>query len=96
MLYNENHAIVAWFKRAFHKVVEASRLPNIRLHDLRHSAASNLLANGSSVVEAQYWLGHSQPSTTLNIYSHVDSLARQRVSERIEKALDFDSINKES
>lgn len=104
--YAKNNYVFVWedgtpitpnyVTRTFHKVVEASHLPNIRLHDLRHSAASNLLANGSSVVEAQYWLGHSQPSTTLNIYSHVDSLARQRVSERIEKALDFDSINKES
>lgn len=58
---------------AFHDLIASSDLPYVRLHDLRHSVASNLLANGYSVVEVQEWLGHSSPSTTLNFYSHIDS-----------------------
>lgn len=55
----------------FRKKVDQSDLPQIRLHDLRHSVASNLLSGGSSVVDVQHWLGHSQPSTTVNIkYPH--------------------------
>lgn len=76
----------------FHKAVMQSHLPKIRLHDLRHSVASNLLANGYSYVEVQHWLGHSQPSTTLNFYAHVDGKTRQRVGEQIADILHFDPI----
>jgi len=44
----------------------------IRFHDLRHSCASLLHANGVSMKEIQEWLGHSDISTTANIYTHLD------------------------
>ncbi|MDR1892198.1 MAG: site-specific integrase [Oscillospiraceae bacterium] len=44
----------------------------IRFHDLRHSCASLLYANGVSIKEIQEWLGHSNISTTANIYTHLD------------------------
>ena len=47
-------------------------LKKIRFHDLRHSCASLLLANGVSLKEIQEWLGHSDFSTTANIYAHLD------------------------
>ena len=49
----------------------------IRFHDLRHSCASLLLANGVSIKEIQIWLGHSNYSTTANIYAHLDVAAKQ-------------------
>ena len=48
------------------------RLKKIRFHDLRHSCASLLYANGVSLKEIQEWLGHSDISTTSNIYTHLD------------------------
>jgi len=43
----------------------------IRFHDLRHTAASLLLAAGVSMKEIQEWLGHSDFGTTANIYGHL-------------------------
>lgn len=45
-------------------------LPNLRLHDLRHQAASNLINSGSSLYIVQQILGHSDPSVTQR-YSHI-------------------------
>ena len=46
-------------------------LPRMRFHDLRHSAATLLLAMGVHVKVVQELLGHSNITTTLNTYSHV-------------------------
>ena len=56
----------------FPLVLEKHGLRRIRFHDLRHSCASLLHANGVSMKEIQEWLGHSDISTTLNIYTHLD------------------------
>ena len=45
----------------------------IRFHDLRHSSASLLLAAGVPMKQIQEWLGHSNFSTTANIYAHLES-----------------------
>ncbi len=52
----------------FPKLLEANGLRRIRFHDLRHSCASLLLANGVPMKQIQEWLGHSDFSTTANIY----------------------------
>ena len=44
----------------------------MRFHDLCHSCASLLLANGVPLKQIQEWLGHSDFSTTANIYAHLD------------------------
>jgi integrase len=46
-------------------------LPRIRFHDLRHSHATHLLANGVHPKIAQERLGHSSVGITLDLYSHV-------------------------
>jgi integrase len=56
----------------FPLVLEKNGLRKIRFHDLRHSCASLLYANGVSLKEIQEWLGHSDISTTSNIYTHLD------------------------
>jgi len=57
---------------AFPKLLERNGLRHIRFHDLRHSCASMLLSNGVAMKQIQEWLGHSDFSTTANIYAHLD------------------------
>ncbi len=46
-------------------------LPPIGMHRLRHMVATEMLANGMSVLDVQAQLGHSNPATTTGIYGHV-------------------------
>ena len=57
---------------AFPKLLKKHGLRKIRFHDLRHSCASLLLANGVPMKQIQEWLGHSDFSTTANVYAHLD------------------------
>ncbi|MFC2028966.1 tyrosine-type recombinase/integrase [Chloroflexota bacterium] len=45
-------------------------LPDIRFHDLRHSAATLMLQNNIPLIVVSRRLGHSKPSITLDIYGH--------------------------
>ena len=56
----------------FSKLLELKGLRHIRFHDLRDSCASLLQANDVPMKQIQEWLGHSDISTTANIYSHLD------------------------
>ena len=57
---------------SFPKLLKAKGMRQIRYHDLRHSCASLLLANGVPMKQIQEWLGHSDFSTTANIYAHLE------------------------
>jgi integrase len=59
------------FWRAFKDLLAKSELPDMRVHDLRHTAATLLLAEGVPVKVASELLGHSDVQTTLRIYAHV-------------------------
>ena len=61
----------------FPRLLEKNRLRPIRFHDLRHSCASLLLANGVPMKQVQEWLGHSTFSTTADIYAHLDYKSKQ-------------------
>lgn len=57
--------------RRFQAALERAGLPAMRFHDLRHSAASLLHAQGVPAKVAQAILGHSTVTTTLGIYTHL-------------------------
>ena len=83
----DNGEVIApnYLTRTFHSVIQNSTLPQIRLHDLRHSVASNLLNLGFSVVQVQEWLGHGSASTTLNFYAHVDKSSKISIADTLDK-----------
>ena len=57
--------------RSFKPLLQRAGLPNIRLHDLRHTCATLLLAKGVHPKFVQELLGHATISITLDTYSHV-------------------------
>ena len=71
----------------FRRMIEKSGLPCIRFHDLRHSVATVLHSAGRDIQDIQGWLGHSDISTTANIYSHFLYSAKRDMADAIESAL---------
>ncbi len=57
--------------RSWYAVRTRAGLDSVRLHDLRHSCASFLLAAGASPRTVMKTLGHSQIGLTMNTYTHV-------------------------
>lgn len=56
---------------AFERLIRDSELPRIRLHDLRHTAATLMLAGGANPKVVSERLGHSSIQITLDLYAHV-------------------------
>ena len=95
--YNKSDYVCTWadgkviepnyLTRTFHKILQKSDLPMVRLHDLRHSTASNLIEQNVSIVNVASWLGHSSPTTTLNFYAHTNQEQKKRVANVIDGML---------
>ncbi len=62
-------------------------LKKLTFKELRHSCASMLVAEGIPMKSIQEWLGHSNFSTTADIYSHIDYHAKQQSATAIGNAL---------
>jgi integrase len=73
--------------RAFYGIVRASGLKPFRFHDLRHSAATLLLAQGMHPRAVMELLGHSDFATTMNIYSHVIPAVQKELADRMDAIL---------
>ena len=71
----------------FKDTLKMARLPNIRFHDLRHTAASLMLLQGIHPKIVQERLGHSDISLTLNTYSHVIPTMQEEAAEKMDEIL---------
>lgn len=74
-------------KRYFLPALCASGCPRIRFHDLRHTYASLLLDQNESIKYIQTQLGHSSPTVTINIYSHLLKDQNPEAADRLEKMI---------
>ena len=84
-----------YISETFGKLLERSGLPHIRFHDLRHSFTSMLIANDVGPKQAQVWLGHSNISTTMDIYAHLDYSVKKSMGITIGKLLDTEGNDEE-
>jgi integrase len=73
--------------RAFDAIVRLAKLPRVRIHDLRHTAATLLLAQGVHPRVVMELLGHSQIAVTMNTYSHVIPALQKEAADRMDAAL---------
>lgn len=73
--------------RLLHELLERAELPLIRFHDLRHSAASLLLAAGVQLAEVSKVLGHSEVRVTSDIYAHLQKETAARAAGHMDALL---------
>jgi len=73
--------------KAFKRHLKDAGPPDMRFHDLRHSAASMMLADGLPLNVVSDLLGHSLTSTTVDIYAHVAPAARRDAATVMDRLL---------
>jgi len=71
----------------FKRILGKAGLPDIRIHDLRHSAASLMLAQGIPLRSIQDILGHSSITMTANLYAHVGEQLRREAADAMDAIL---------
>lgn len=74
-------------KRSFKPLLKKAGLPDIRFHDLRHTAASLLLAQGVQPRVIMETLGHCSISLTMDVYSHVMPIMQKEAAEKMQEIL---------
>jgi len=77
----------AAFSLAFMRLVRATTLPAVRFHDLRHTHASQLLAQGVHPKVVSERLGHANIAITMDTYSHVLPGLQEEAVRRFDSAL---------
>lgn len=77
----------ATITRAFQAALERAGLPRCRFHDLRHAAATFLLAQGMTLEDVKNLLGHSSITLTSNTYGHVLEQRQREVARAMDAVL---------
>ena len=73
--------------RAFQDQLARAGLPRLRFHDLRHGAATLLLAQGTPLKVVQEALGHATISVTADVYGHILPELQKDAAKRMDDAL---------
>lgn len=78
------------FTYRFKLILKKNGLPQeLNVHSLRHTAASLMIAGGTDVATVMGILGHSQPSTTLDIYTHAFDKNKKAASAGLQEMLEI-------
>lgn len=77
-----------WVLDRFHELTSAAGLPKVRIHDLRHLAATLMLANGVPLALVSKTLRHSKTGITADLYSHLTVEAAHAASDGLGDVLD--------
>lgn len=77
-----------WFSKQINKGFKQLGRPEITFHKLRHTCASLLIELNWDVKKVQYWLGHSDVTTTLKIYTHYERHRQNLNVEAIDKVIE--------
>ena len=78
------------FTYRFKLILKKNCLPQeLNVHSLRHTAASLMIAGGTDVATVAGILGHSQPSTTLDIYTHAFDKNKKAASAGLQEMLEI-------
>lgn len=91
--YEDNGLVFAWengkpihpdrLSQQFDRYIEKLGLPDIRLHDLRHTYATLALRAGIHPKVVSERLGHSTISITLDTYSHAIPAMQEEAAEKV-------------
>ena len=73
--------------RSFRPLLKRAGLPQIRVHDLRHTCATLLLTQNVNPKKVQELLGHANIAETMDTYSHVLPDMQDEVATEMERAL---------
>ena len=76
-----------YISKRFPEFCERCGLKRIRFHELRHTNLSLLLDSGASMKDIQSWAGHSSYSTTANIYTHIQSKSKEKLSQMLDRII---------
>ncbi len=80
----------SWLNVVFKRELTKAGLPRIRIHDLRHTAATLLLTRGVHPKVVQDMLGHSTVTLTLDTYSHVTPTLHKEAADHMDALLGRD------
>lgn len=68
----------------FQDLIESAGLPDMRFHDLRHAAATLMLASGLDIKIVSEQLGHANISQTGDIYGHISPATKREAADRLD------------
>ena len=76
-------------RKIYSKILNKANLPNIKFHALRHTYATRLFEEGVQVKTVQTLLGHSDITTTMNIYTHVTNDIKNIAADKLNLIFNF-------
>jgi integrase len=74
-------------RRVFTPALKAAEVKKIRIHDLRHTAASIAISAGATPNMVKEMLGHSDVQLTMRVYAHIFEADREKVAANVDRAV---------